>query len=539
VSQHDVLAIGLDGFDIGFGGPLIDSGELPALAALRDRSRRFLLDHGAAARTGLAWEHFATGMTPERARRSSMVELVDDEYDTAQRGTRFAPFFSLFDARVVVFDSPYTDISRAPGARGVVGWGGHDPGVDPMTRPHELQAELTSRFAYPSRQWLYAAPWQSPTLTAEAGAGLVRGVDVRREASRWLLAERCADWDLGIVVVSELHAAAEAFWHGIDPGHPLHDHPSAAPAARSLADVYRATDRLVGDLLEATSPRSVLVFSMGGMGTNNSDVPSMVLLPELLYRWSTGCQLLQVPEEWSADPTRVPLLSEAQKWDAALAACFTDSGEPAPRTLKRRVSARLPPAVRDLARRALAPSRPRLATVPLEWMPAMRYRGVWPTMRAFALPSFYDGRVRINLQGREPAGIVDPAHYASTCDELEDLLRACHDPRTGAPLVSSIERHAWPDSSTMGITHADLTVEWGGPACALVHPELGLVGPVPFKRPGGHTGLYGFAFVSGEAVEIGDGGLRSAFDVTPTLLTLLDATPVPDVDGTSMLTTRV
>ena len=61
------------------------SGDLPALAALRDRSKRFLLDHGAAARTGLAWEHFATGMTPERAQRASMIELVGTEYDTARR----------------------------------------------------------------------------------------------------------------------------------------------------------------------------------------------------------------------------------------------------------------------------------------------------------------------------------------------------------------------------------------------------------------------------------------------------------------------
>jgi predicted AlkP superfamily phosphohydrolase/phosphomutase len=534
-----VLAIGLDGLDIGYGSRLIDSGELPALAALRDRSRRFLLDHGAAARTGLAWEHFATGMTPERARRASMVELVNDEYDTAQLGTRFAPFFSSFEARVVVFDSPYTDISRAPRARGVVGWGGHDPGIDPMTRPRELQSELTARFAYPSRQWLYAAPWQSPTLTAEAGAGLVRGIDVRREASQWVLGERCADWDLGIVVVSELHAAAEAFWHGIDPNHPLHDHPSAEPAARSLADVYRAADRMVCDLLEATRPRSVVVFSMGGMGTNNSDVPSMVLLPELLYRWSTGCRLLQVPEAWRADLTGVPLLSEAQRWDDALAACYSVSGEPTPRSLKRRVSARLPPGVRDLVGRALAPSRKRPAHVPLEWMPAMRYRALWPTMRAFAMPSFYDGRVRINLEGREPAGIVDPAHYASTCEELENLLRACRDPRTGAPVVASIECHGSSDPSTLGGTEADLTVEWGDAACALEHPELGLVGPVPFKRPGGHTGRYGFAFVSGDGIEIGEGGVRSAFDVTPTIVAMLDATPALDVDGTSMLTARV
>src|SRR6476469_10496748 len=59
VGRRRVLAIGLDGFDVGFADRLIASGDLPTLSALRDRSARFLLDHGAAARTGLAWEHLA------------------------------------------------------------------------------------------------------------------------------------------------------------------------------------------------------------------------------------------------------------------------------------------------------------------------------------------------------------------------------------------------------------------------------------------------------------------------------------------------
>jgi hypothetical protein len=36
--SHDLLVIGLDAFDIGYGERLMDSGDLPALAALRDRS---------------------------------------------------------------------------------------------------------------------------------------------------------------------------------------------------------------------------------------------------------------------------------------------------------------------------------------------------------------------------------------------------------------------------------------------------------------------------------------------------------------------
>lgn len=536
MSQHDLLVIGLDGFDIGYGGQLIDSGELPALAALRDRSKRFLLDHGAAARTGLAWEHFASGMTPERAQRASAVELVGTEYDTRQRGTRFTPFFSSLDARVVVFDAPYTDISRAPGVRGVVAWGAHDPGVTPTTSPPELRRELDARCGpYPSGKWTYVCPWPSANLTAEMGAALVRGLGARRETARWLLTEHFADWDLAIVVAGEPHSAAEAFWHGIDPTHPLHGHPSAAPAAQSLVEVYRESDRLVGELIAATEPRSVLVFSMGGMGANNSDTASMVLLPELVYRWATGSTLLDLPRGWAENPSRVPIIPEGQNWNATLSMCYPAT----PRPFKTRLTARVPASARRFAKHMLPGLGPPPATLSLEWMPASRYRSRWATMRAFALPSFYDGRIRVNLRGREPAGIVDPADYAGTRDELEDVLRDCRDPRTGEPVVDHFERPGSSDPLALGNSDADLTIAWRGPACAFFHPELGLVGPAPFRRTGGHTGPFGFAYVSGEGIDIGDGGMRSAFDVSPTIATMLDLTPPAGLDGTSMLAARV
>jgi predicted AlkP superfamily phosphohydrolase/phosphomutase len=145
----------------------------------------------------------------------------------------------------------------------------------------------------------------------------------------------------------------------------------------------------------------------------------------------------------------------------------------------------------------------------------------------------------VNLRGREPAGIIDAAAYTATCDELEGVLRACRDPRTGEAIVEHIERPGSTDPFSLGDSDADLIAVWRGSASAFVHPELGLVGPTPFRRTGGHTGRYGFAYLTGQGIEPGDGGIRSAFDVTPTIATLLHATHVPDLDGTSMLAARV
>jgi predicted AlkP superfamily phosphohydrolase/phosphomutase len=156
-------------------------------------------------------------------------------------------------------------------------------------------------------------------------------------------------------------------------------------------------------------------------------------------------------------------------------------------------------------------------------------------MRAFAVPSFYDGRIRVNLRGREAAGIVDPSEYERTCDELESVLWACRDPRTGEPVVDHVSRPGASRPMTLNSSDADIVVTWRGLAFGFAHPDLGLVGPLPMRRTGGHTGPHGFAFASRAGIEAGDRGVRSSFDVSPTVAAMLDLAPPAGIDGTSLL----
>ena len=201
---------------------------------------------------------------------------------------------------------PRTSISAAPSVRGVVAWGAHDSGVATTANPSSLLTDGDIA-AYPVPETMYGSPWPSAAATSAMGAGLVRGIAARAQAASWLLGKRFDDWELALVVTGESHSAAEAFWHGIDADHPLHNVPSAAAAANSMTEVYHATDRLVADVVDAADADTVVVFSMGGMGPNQSDVPSMVLLPELLLRWSCHESLLEVPPEWSSHPRDLPL----------------------------------------------------------------------------------------------------------------------------------------------------------------------------------------------------------------------------------------
>jgi predicted AlkP superfamily phosphohydrolase/phosphomutase len=536
-----VLVIGLDGVEVTFAERLMAAGEMPALAALRQRTARFLLDHGAAQRTGLAWEHVASGRSPAAAQRWAAVEFDPATYVTWQEGARFDPWWTALDRRVVVFDAPYVDLRRAPGTRGVVAWGAHDPGAATAARPRSLLPEFLRRFGrYPS-EWTYGTPWPSPRRTREMGEALSRALEARGRAAHWLATERLPDWDLFIAVAGEAHGAIEGLWHGVDAGHPLHKHPSAPEAARGLLAVHRALDRMVGQLVQSAGDAAVIAFTMGGMGPNHSDVQSMVLLPELLYRHAFGGSLLAPPPAWAASPGDLPILGEDEGWDGASGAWV-----PAPAANRGPLSAALRSFVRRrrLLRAAVRGTRTAVEhwrstawptlTRPLDWQPARHYDPYWSRMPAFALPSFYDGRIRINLQGRERDGIVPPSRYEETCRELETLLHECRNPLSGAPAVESIERASTPDPLLLGSSESDLLVVWRGVATALQHPRLGLIGPVALRRTGGHTGRHGMAYVAAPGLAAGDHGVRSSFDVVPTIIDLLGGRPVPGVSGCSL-----
>jgi predicted AlkP superfamily phosphohydrolase/phosphomutase len=515
-----LMMIGLDGFDPVLAERMMAEGRLPALARLRAGGAQVRLDHGPAKRTGLAWEHIATGLAPEDAKRWAAVQFDPAGYGVRQRPTWMKPFAAGLGRRSVVFDPPYFNLAAAPDALGLVSWGAHDPGVAQASRPEGLAAEIERRFgSYPATPWIYGFVWPSPERTRRMGEDLVRAVDLRSDIASWLFAERLPDWDLGFMVVSEYHSAIEALWHGVDPDHPLHALPSAEPARRGLEAVYEAGDRLVGRMVELFPDARFAIFNLHGMGANNADVADMLLLPELLYRHSFG-RPCNRGGDWPTTAEGTPLIAGDRSWEDEIDRAL-------PTALKRQ--GRIGRAVAGLRRRL--GSGEDEDSLSIEWMPSARYRRFWPRMRAFAMPSFYDGQVRINLAGREARGIVARADYESACDEIESLLRDCRDVATGLPVVAAIERTGRPDR--LDGSEPDLLILWAGAPLGLDHPVHGPIGPFPYRRPGGHTGGKGIAWIAGPGIEPGDHGTRSAFDLVPTIVELVGEEAASELSGES------
>jgi hypothetical protein len=375
------------------------------------------------------------------------------------------------------------------------------------------------------------------------GEALSKALDVRSRAAKWLATEQFPDWDFFFAVAGELHSGIEGLWHGVDAGHPLNTHPSAGASAAALLDIHRGLDRMVGELVRAAGDAAVVAFNMGGMGPNHCDIQSMVLLPELLFRHAFGHPLLQISPSWTASPGSLPGLDGHDSWEMATESWVAEpalDSELARAGGLRAIARRLPTPIKSLLKGArLAAADWGLANAPparqeLHYMPAYRYRHYWPRMPAFAFPSFFDGRIRINLRGRERNGIVELSQYEETCRTIENLLGECHDPRTGRPIVAKIERASTRNPMALPNSESDLLVVWRDVAAALEHPRLGLIGPVPLRRTGGHT-RQGVAYLAARGIEPGERGVHSSFDVVPTIVQLLGVEVTTCVAGKSLL----
>jgi hypothetical protein len=509
---------------------MMRAGRMPALARLKAEGLRVALDHSDRA-TALGGEHASTGLSPRQSRRFGQLHFDAQRYAAWQEGAHFPPFFAGLGARTVVLDGCYFDMTQAPDARGLVAWGAHDPGLAPFSRPAGLHAELEARIGrYPS-ELIYSVAWHSAERTRALGDGLVRAVDLRADAACWLLGERLPDWDLAFVAVGEPHTITEACWHGVDPGHRLHAYGTATAARDALFAVYEAVDRMIGRLARTFPDATLAVWANHGMGPNATDVPSMVLLPELLFRWQFGRAMLTGRADWDTAPDGVPRLDGTDSWPGEIATAYV--------TAQPRGGPFRPHGVSDAAfeqaRKAPWPDdgsavlRQSIAYQPPAW-----YRLFWPRMRAFAIPAFEYGRVRINLAGREAQGFVR-WRYGAVSAVVERLVRACRDLHTGAPVVGEVIRTGARAARRLGPTECDVSIYWRGTPIGFVHPRYGRIGPVPFHRSGGHTGGDGTLYLAGAAIPAGDGGRASAFDVAPTLIELLGERPPARLAGTSLL----
>ena len=520
---QQVAAIGIDAAEWPELERLMGSGRLPNLARLRSGAIEVPLENTIANRPEEAWTSFVYGEAPHRAGHWSSLTFDPATYRPYRRGTFLGrPVLSEVSERSLWFDVPKHAIEvEQPGVQ-VTGWGAHAPSFPRASSPAGLLTELDHRFGpHPALNEDFQNAWYQVDYLEGLSQRLVEGAGVRGSATRWLL-EANPGWDLFVTAMSETHSGGHHLWHGVDPSHPLAPTPTAVTAGRLMGEIHDAVDAALGVVLDALpADATVVVFAVHGMKTNSSDVAAFLLLPELLHRLDGRPPRLVGPDQarWAAaghppivpDPRRRPMAFARDHFDDDLLkrwrrrittgplmdierAWRRRTGRPPGNRRAWRGPHEAPPEA-DLS----APASARLEEG-AEDFANLWYRQQWPMMRAFALPSFGEGRVRINLEGREAHGLVPADRYVATCQEIESVLRETVDPRTGGSVVREVTWERRHDPFDPLAPDADLIIQWSDAVDAFHHPRLGPIGPMPALRTGEHSNR-GFALVAGPGIE--------------------------------------
>lgn len=545
--SHPVIAIGLDAADPGLIERWMAAGHLPNLYRLRQRGSYGHLDNcaqyaGVTSKfscTEPLWVMFSTGCLPQKTGFWDTVQYDPAAYtiscDKITGGYDYQdcpPFYALGeDYRVALFDIPVSALSEQVRGLQILGWGGHFPFTPSHSNPPELLPQIIERYRKNPVLHKDHGSWWSTHYQQWLAQALDESIAQRVDICLDLMARD--NWDLFIAVFGESHSAGHDFYHLSQKDHPLYEHTSSREDP--MLATYQRIDQALGQLLQAAPKDAyILCFSLHGMAANHQDTLSMMFLGEILYRFNfPGKHHFGGSNPQSKPPARItsPLRGA---WHAEVWRQVCD-----PNPLKRLASTWLPSAWQSFNQGDL--DCPHRLEDNLHFMPALWYRSCWPKMRAFALPSFSNGHIRINLAGRDAQGMVQANDYDLLCEALTAMLYQLRNARDGSTLVESVLRTRSSDCQDgPEYSDADLVVVWHERVVDVVdHPDLGRIGPITLFRPGGHRSR-GFVIAQGPGIPAhSDLPSGHAVDLAPTILQLMGA-QLPDYfDGKSLLENRL
>jgi predicted dehydrogenase/predicted AlkP superfamily phosphohydrolase/phosphomutase len=507
-----VFFIGLDAGDAELIEQWEKEGFLPHIRGLRARGVSGRLGTTAEIVHVSAWPSIFTGVTPDKHGLYHAYVMNPGEQSPVRPRPDLSPFpffwKLLNDAglRSVVMDAFMTCPLQNFNGSQIVEWGTWSWFCEPSISPPSLKAEIERRFGpYPAPEHSQVAGLPDSRWFRDV---LVSAVDHKTEVIKWLMQKE--DWDLFLTVFGETHPAGHYLWHLHDPSYPSHPAAADPDLRHALRDVYVAIDDGIGEILRQVDDNTtVFLVSGDGMGPNYS---ASHLLEELLETMG----LLAVAGKDGTEAGDKPKLSRDQ--------------------LLSRLRGMVPQSLRTaVSQRFFSHSmKEKLA---LKWLTA----GIaWDRTRAFLISNANEGFVRINLQGREPQGIVQPGdEYATVLEEICQVIKTMTSP-AGIPVAQSVHKTDKIFEGPRRNQMPDLIVNWNPEARVTDQLLTEKFGPIRSREPGygivpfyvGNHRPNAFAIVAGPGVSEGE-SLRGGhtLDLTPTLLSLFEVRPPEYMDG--------
>ena len=142
----------------------------------------------------------------------------------------------------------------------------------------------------------------------------------------------------------------------------------------------------------------------------------------------------------------------------------------------------------------------------------------WSNTKAFSAPIPQQG-IYVNLEGREPKGIVPQSEYESVRDEIIERLKSLRDPDDGKPVVDHVHKREDVMHGPQATHAPDLF-----PVCRAYSYELsdGLFSPSAITDyrdlPRGFHHVDGIFGIAGPGVVASSGERAHLYDIAPTAL---------------------
>ncbi|MEW5947770.1 MAG: alkaline phosphatase family protein, partial [bacterium] len=355
-------------------------------------------------------------------------------------------------------------------------------------QPPELKDELLS--AVPDYNVDVAPnPWKK-SLTWES---CVNCLEARRKAAAYLL--RKFSPDLFIVVFTILDRVQHLFWEDTDPSHPMHPRKKESGFAHAIPHTYELLDRAVGELLSiaGNGVRAFIVSDHGFTPYKRRFNLNLWLRRNgyLHYRRSLSGAALNALRG-ALSRARITVLvrrlfpmteTRAEVFRSAAAALLID----------------------------------------------------WKKTTVYATP---DMRIRVNLRGREPEGVVSPgAEYARIVDELVGKLKDAVIPDTGERVFRDVLKREQVVSSAHAADAPDVFAFTSDPSLLArsFHGSARIVENIAFPEAPGTHDHDGVFIAAGPGIARGvETAPRPIHDAAPTILYSLNA-PIPEnMDGKPM-----
>ena len=508
-----VICLGIDAGSRGLIERWASTGVLPTLRALMARGLVGDTESVDGFYVGSTWPSFYTGVSPARHGIHGLVQLRPGTYELYRCYTgqfvRREPFWnnlSRAGRRVAIFDVPLTGVSPDLNGIQMVEWGSHDANYGFETWPESLRAEVHERFGPHPQPTTCDVDHRSPAEFVRFTRRLVEGVKKKAALTRYYL-ER-GDWDFFVQVFTEGHCAGHQCWHLHDRRCPGWDDATVAQTGDPLREVYVAIDDAIGDILSMVDSKTlIVVLASHGMSYRFG---AQFLLDDVLVALGVSA---------SARPRQTP---------GPLERVLKTGWRLAPEIVRQPIRR-----VRDRVRRSAGSESPGLPAQAREGQCFPLYNGLTV------------GGIRLNLAGREPAGLLPPGSSDEFCQSLAEDLLAVVDADSGRPIVERVMRTAdlfrgdqlhhlpdllvaWNDARPLGST---TTASGRGAELRLTSPKIATIqGKNHYCRSGDHRREGLFVALGPSIASARMSRTVSIMDFAPTFAHLLGV-ELPETDG--------